>query len=108
MTCVDLHCLAGRKSFEIVYKKSFEKYFSSILIYRNELNVSKVSTRFAYFLSRFAPETVLILILLVLDAEFYSLPMVPISMGIIEQKYESFLKILLLLLCKALTRVFLV
>ena len=40
--------------------------------------VSKVSTRFEFFLSGFAYEPVLILILAVLDAEFYSL-----SIGII-------------------------
>ena len=39
----------------------------------HSLYVSKVSTRLEFFLSEFAYEPVLILILAVLDAEFYSL-----------------------------------
>ena len=35
--------------------------------------VSKVSIRFAYFLLRFASETVLNLVLVVIDAEFYTI-----------------------------------
>ena len=70
-------------------------YFDNIQNIRYLKYLSKVSTRFAYFFSGFASETVLILILIVLDAEFYALSIDVIFRGGHRAKIGSFLKILI-------------
>ena len=54
--------------------KGKERYAARLITrFTTVCNVSKVSARFEFFLSGFAYEPVLILILAMLDAEFYSL-----------------------------------
>ena len=60
--------------------------------------LSKVSIRFAYFLSRIVLEAVRILILVVLDAEFRMMEF--LEGGIIKQKLEDSIEILIFPLCK--------